>query len=107
MHLHLKEMKYNTKSLNCYSCGAGLIKKIESNSCKCSYCKNTNIILEDGSTKIIEEVERKPKANKKEIPFWVYVLIPFCIIFFMKISSYKKNEKEKRILDKNRNIIII
>ena len=99
-------MRYKIKSLNCYSCGAGLIKKIESKTCKCIYSKNTNLILEDGSTKIIEEIEEKPKANKKEIPFWIYLLIPFCVIFCLKILSSKRKENEKKYINNGKTVAI-
>ena len=100
-------MGYKFKSLNCYSCGAGLIKKIDSNTCQCSYCKNTNLILEDGSTKIIDLIkeEQKQKTEKK-LPIWIYLLIPFVCLVPMLIIFWRKDTKEKRVFEKDREITI-
>ena len=95
-------MEYKTKSLNCHSCGAGLIKKIESNTCKCNYCKNTNLILDDGSTNIIELIEEEPKQKtEKKLPIWIYLLIPFVCLVPMLIVFWKKGIKEKRVFEKD------
>lgn len=100
-------MKYKTKSLNCYSCGAGLIKKIESNTCKCNYCKNINLILEDGSTKIIEEIKYEPEQKtENKLPIWGYFLIPFMCLVPMLIILWKKDRKEKRVFEKDREITV-
>jgi hypothetical protein len=101
-------MEHKTKSLNCYSCGAGLIRKIQSNICKCSYCKNNNLILEDGSTKIVDLIEQEPKQkNENKLPIWIYFLIPLMCLVPMLILFWHKGTKEKRIIEKNGEIKVI
>lgn len=66
-----KNFDYNefikTKSLNCESCGAGLrMVKTDDKTCDCEHCGNTNIILEDGKTKVVEKQIPEPKPATKD-----------------------------------------
>ncbi len=92
-------MHYKFKSINCNSCAASLIKKADSNISKCSYCRNTNLILEDGKTKIIEDIiEAKPIIEKKQsIFFYIMLFIGFGIIPMVALLLFKKSkEKENK-----------
>lgn len=96
-------MEYRTKSLNCHSCGAGLIKKVESNTCKCRYCGNSNLILDDGSTAIFpEDPIKKAESKKDKVPFWFILVLSIGVVviplFFLNFT--RKREKEKRVYQK-------
>ncbi len=91
-------MHYKFKSLNCNSCAAPLIKKMGSNICKCIYCKNTNLILEDGKTKIIEDVVEPKIAPKQKLSVFSQIILvlgfglfPFCALLLMKKHKDKEN----------------
>lgn len=51
-----------TKSINCASCGGGIVTSSLAMA-NCSYCGNTNKILDDGVTLVITK-KPKPKPNK-------------------------------------------
>ena len=98
-------MEYKIKSLNCNSCGASLIKKINSNLCKCRYCGNSNIILEDGTTKIhFDEITKESSVTKKEQPvlnIWIIALLGFVSVFLMGYFLHKRHkQKDKKVYEK-------
>lgn len=65
-HFDYKEF-INIKSLNCESCGAGLQLRYNSKTCDCEYCGNTNMILDDGKTKVIQKVIAKPAPKEDKV----------------------------------------
>ena len=83
---HVKELTI-TKSINCYSCGAGL-NNVVTNKCKCNYCGNTNLILDGGFTKIIDIVDTKvvkkeTKSQPVKIDKWVIILLSCISVVFL------------------------
>lgn len=94
-------MKYKFKSLNCNSCAAPLIKKMDSNICKCIYCRNTNLISENGKTEIIEDViEAKPIPKKKYSTFIYIISLIACVsapmLLLSLFNKYKNKEDENK-----------
>ncbi len=103
---HVKELVI-TKSINCESCGAGLSKvKKEDNTCDCKYCGNTNLIFDDGKTKVIEKPVGVPvaKEEKKEMSKTTMLIMGIGIVvcglaafyIYKKIKERDKEEKNGR-----------
>ncbi|HWY12338.1 MAG TPA: hypothetical protein VN026_13480 [Bacteroidia bacterium] len=94
-------------SINCGSCGAGLsvISKNET-SCKCDYCGNINLILKDGKTKVVQEIE-KPVPKKDSAPasgikngstfYWI-IIIALGVVGGYIIWYYFSKNKDKTIV---------
>ncbi len=100
---HVKEL-ITTQSVNCFSCGAGLkLKKSDDTTCNCEYCKNTNLILEGGKTKIFKPVpvgKSKPKKLSK-VTMTALMIGALCIgvagvaLYMSRIKKEKDKEKKK------------
>ena len=86
-----------TKSINCDSCGAGLVNPVQDR-CACSYCGNTNLILKGGRTKIIS-VRSVPGSVKKDaarLSFSQILLLVLFGIFGMFLVGYVKRNYVKQ-----------
>jgi hypothetical protein len=103
-----------TKSLNCESCGGGLtINMSNGKTSDCQYCGNTNMILEDGKTKVIEKPIGVPtpkddkvgSGKKMSAGTMAMLVVGMCVVGIAGFYIYKKikerdseSKKRKRIL---------
>jgi len=105
-------VKIKSKSLNCESCGGGLrINMSNGKTCDCEYCGNTNMILDEGKTKVIENVvdnpapkgEEKKEVSKKTMIILGVIMgvaaIGAAYYFYKKTKQYKEEKSgRKRLL---------
>ncbi len=92
---------HKTKSINCYSCGAGINGKItDDNKCNCEYCGNTNIILEGGNTKIATKANKpfSSLSTAKKVILLTSLAVVGVGLFLAITKTKKKKEKNNRKL---------
>lgn len=112
---HVKELVI-TKSINCESCGAGLSKvKKEDNTCDCKYCGNTNLIFDDGKTKVVEKpigvpIPKESEVKGSETKMSTSVMIGLIVLGVVGFGAYfmykKMKEKEKEKGNRKRLLLI-
>ncbi len=84
-------------SVNCQSCGGPL--KSTSGQCRCRYCGNTNLILENGKTRVLigdyyvkgknVNPEKKPESV---LNFFIMIVLAACVVGFFAYGFHKRSK---------------
>jgi len=104
------------KSLNCESCGGGLTINISNGkTCDCKYCGNTNMILEDGKTKVIPKEVAKPAPKEGEVTgsgmkSSTAIMIGMIVLGVVGVGAYliyKKMKEKEKISGKRKRLLLL